>query len=138
MYTGETTTKTIYVGTDKYLLALSKNLLTVDALNEKIEQYATINDDGTIADYIPPEEPELPEPPITEEPETQPVVVVDTSPAEKVFPANPADVSEPMTDEAQQSSSSTLLIVVVLVAIAGGILVVGTTMKKGQGKERGG
>ena len=33
LYTGETTTKTIYVGTDKYLLALSKNLLTVDALN---------------------------------------------------------------------------------------------------------
>lgn len=51
LYTGETSTKTIYVGTDKYLLALSKNLLTVDALNEKIEQYTTINDDGTIADY---------------------------------------------------------------------------------------
>lgn len=137
LYTGETMTKTIYVGTDKYLLALSKNLLTVDALNEKIEQYATINDDGTIADYIPPEEPELPEPPITEKPETQPVVVVDTSPAEEVFPANPADVSEPMTDEAPQSSSSMLLIVVVLVAIAGGILVVGTTMKKAKEKKEG-
>lgn len=76
LYTGEITSKTIYVGIDKYLLALSKNLLTVDAVNEKIEQGATINDDGTIVDYIPPEEPELPEPLETEQPETQPVVEI--------------------------------------------------------------
>lgn len=136
-YIKEPTTKTIYVGTDKYLLALSKNLLTVDALNEKIEQGATINDDGTITDYIPPEEPELPEPPITEEPETQPVVVVDTTPSDEVSPVAPADVSGPTTDEAPQSSSSTLFIVIVLAAIAGGILIAGTIMKKAKKKKEG-
>lgn len=137
LYTGETTTKTVYVGTDKYLLSLSKNLLTVDALNEKIGQDATINDDGTIVDYIPPEEPELPEPPITEEPETQPVVVVDTTPDDEVSPVDSAGVSEPMTKGASQSSSSTLFIVIVLVAIVGGILVVGTIMKKARKKKEG-
>lgn len=50
LYTGESTTKTIYVGSDKYLLALSKNSLTVEGLNEKIERNAVISDDGTISD----------------------------------------------------------------------------------------
>lgn len=45
------------MGTDKYLLALSKNSLTVDALNEKIGQSAEISDDGTISDYVSPEPP---------------------------------------------------------------------------------
>lgn len=73
LYTEETTTKTIYVGTDKYLLALSKNLLTVDALNERIEQGAKISDDGLISDYVPPELP------VPEEQEQQPIAIVDTS-----------------------------------------------------------
>ncbi|NBJ98965.1 hypothetical protein D5282_16985 [bacterium 1xD8-48] len=124
LYTGETTTKTIYVGTDKYLLALSKNLLTVDALNEKIGQDATINDDGSIVDYIPPEKPEI-----------QPVVVVDTTPDDEVSHIDPADVSEPTTDEAPQSSSSTLFIAIVLVAIACGILIMETIMKKAKKKK---
>ena len=72
LYTDETTTKTIYVGTGKYLLALSKNLLTVDALNEKIEQGAEISDDGIISDYVPPE------PPAPGESEPEPVIIVDT------------------------------------------------------------
>ena len=130
LYTGETTTKTIYVGADKYLLALSKNLLTVNALNEKIEQRATINDDGTIVDYIPPEELELPDPPATEEPETQPVVVVDTTPDDEVSHVEPAAGSDPTPEETPQSSTSTLVIVIALVAIVGGILIVGTIMKK--------
>lgn len=60
LYTGESTVKTIYVGTDKYLLALSKNGCTVTDLNEKIKQLATISEDGTIMEYVPAtgEEPE--------------------------------------------------------------------------------
>ena len=130
LYTGETTTKTIYVGTNKYLLALSKNLLTVDALNEKIEQRATINDDGTIVDYVPPEEPELPEPPITEELEPQPEVVMDTTPVDEVSPVDPTGISESVADDVPQTNSSTLLIVIVLIAIAGSILITGSIMKK--------
>jgi hypothetical protein len=47
-YTGDSTTKTIYVGTSKYLKALSKNKLTLDQLNEKLAQGAKVSDNGTI------------------------------------------------------------------------------------------
>lgn len=47
-YTGETTTKTIYVGDSNYLKALSVNKLTVQELNAKLEKGAKIGDDGTI------------------------------------------------------------------------------------------
>lgn len=135
LYTGETTTKTIYVGTDKYFLALSKNLLTVDDLNEKIMQNATINDDGTIVDYVPPKESELPEPPISEKSETQPVVVVDTTPDNEIFANNPtADLSAPVIDEVSQRSSSVLL-VVVLIVVVGGVLVVLAFMKRAKKKK---
>lgn len=48
-YTGEETTKIIYVGTSKYLKALSKNKLTVDALNNKLKNGKTVSNDGTIS-----------------------------------------------------------------------------------------
>ena len=136
LYTEETTIKTIYVGTDKYLLALFKNSLTVDALNEKIEQNATINDDGTIVDYIPPEEPELPEPSITEEPETQPAVVMDTSSVDEVSTDNlTANVSATVADGESQSSSLSLFITGVMVAVMGGILVGAAILKKSKKKK---
>lgn len=136
LYTGETTTKTIYVGTDKYLLALSKNLLTVDDLNEKIMQNAAINDDGTIVDYVPPKESELPEPPIPEKSETQPVVVVDTTPDNEIFANNPAaDVSAPVIDEVSQRSSSVLLVVVLIVVVVVGVFVVLAFMKRAKKKK---
>ena len=48
LYTGETTTKTIYVGESNYLKALSVNKLTVQELNAKIEKGGKIGDDGSI------------------------------------------------------------------------------------------
>ena len=135
LYTGETTTKTIYVGTDKYLLALSKNLLTVETLNEKIAQDATISDDGTIADYVPPEEPELPESPTTE---TLPVTVVDTSPADEVPSSDPSeDISAPMTEETPQSSSPTLFIAAGLVAVVICVLAAVAIMRMSKKKKEG-
>lgn len=132
LYTGETTTKTIYVGTDKYILALSKNLLTVDTLNKKIEQGAEISDDGTISDYVPPVEPESP---VTEEQDPQPIVVIDT-PADEVSTNNPdIDVSEPVPDEVPQSSLSILPIVVALAVVSGGVFAAVAIMKKA--KEKG-
>lgn len=130
LYTGETTTKTIYVGTDKYLLALSKNLLTVDALNEKVKQDAEISDDGTIADYIPPE------PPVPEEIKS-PTAVVNV-PVDNVSAENPpTEVLEPVTTETPQSSSSALLVAIVLVAIFGGVFVAVTIMKRAKKKKEG-
>ena len=48
LYTGETTTKTIYVGSEGVLKALSSTGMTLDELNAKIREGATISDDGSI------------------------------------------------------------------------------------------
>ena len=49
LYTdAEPTTKTIYVGTDPYLMALSSTGMTVQELNEQIQQGYTVSDDGTL------------------------------------------------------------------------------------------
>ncbi len=134
LYSGDENPKTIYVGTDKYLLALSKNSLTVDALNEKIEQGSEISDDGTISDYVPPVEPESPVP---EEQNPQPIVVIDT-PTDEVSTNNPdIDVSEPVPDETPQISFSILPIVVALAVVSGGVFAAVAIMKKAKKKKKG-
>ena len=50
LYTGETTTKTIYVGSEGVLKALSSMGMTLDELNAKIREGAKISDDGSILD----------------------------------------------------------------------------------------
>lgn len=134
LYTGETTAKTIYVGTGKYLLALSKNLLTVDALNEKIGQGAEISDDGIVSDYTPPE------PPVSEEPEPQPTVIVSTPP-EETSPVNPnvdINVSEPTANETPQNTPATLFIGALLAVVVSGELIAAAIIKKNRQKKRGG
>ncbi len=51
-YTGENTTKVIYVGSDRYLRALSKNNLTVEQLSQEISKGSTIESDGSIKSHI--------------------------------------------------------------------------------------
>ena len=48
LYTGETTTKTIYVGDNRYLRAMAQGSLTVAALNEKIAAGGLVQEDGSI------------------------------------------------------------------------------------------
>ena len=49
LYTGESTTKTIYVGMSKYMNALSVSGLSIVELNAQIAQGAEVLDDGTIS-----------------------------------------------------------------------------------------
>ena len=49
LYTGEHTTKTIYVGSSDYMKALAVNNYTVDQLNEEIKRGQTIQSDGTLS-----------------------------------------------------------------------------------------
>ncbi|MBR6383283.1 MAG: hypothetical protein IKS56_04790 [Lachnospiraceae bacterium] len=51
-YTGENTTKVIYVGSSKYLKALSKNNLSVEQLNQEITSGAVVNSDGTLSKNV--------------------------------------------------------------------------------------
>ena len=48
LYTGETTTKTIYVGDNKYLRAMAQGNMTLAALNEKIAAGGNVQADGSI------------------------------------------------------------------------------------------
>ncbi len=48
LYTGESTTKTIYVGSDMYLKALSSTSYTIEELNALLAEGASVNADGTI------------------------------------------------------------------------------------------
>ncbi len=53
LYTdGDSTTKTIYVGMNKYLLLLSKSGLSLAELNEKIALGAEVTEDGTIVEPV--------------------------------------------------------------------------------------
>lgn len=48
LYTGESTTKTIYVGTDKYLRALARNGMTVADLNAKLAAGTQVTEEGEL------------------------------------------------------------------------------------------
>ena len=62
-YTNVTTTKTVYVGTDPYLKALSKTGRTLLEINDKIQQEYLIEEDGSIV--LP--KMETPEPEVVQE-----------------------------------------------------------------------
>ena len=130
-YTSETTTKTIYVGTDKYLMALSRNALTVSALNEKIEQNAIIGDDGTIIDYVPPEElepeQELSELDSSKEQETKPIIVAEAL-VNEVLSESPS--AEDLESETTKTFKNSFLILCIVVVIVGGVFIAVTITKK--------
>ncbi len=77
LYTGENTTKTIYVGANSYLRALSATGMSIAELNAEIEKGAIVHEDGTV-EVIAPAESEStvsstetesePIPPVTDEP----------------------------------------------------------------------
>ena len=75
-YTGQHTTKTIFVGSNKYLRALSINGISIAELNNEIKNGSIIHENGTIEFVVVlPETTQIDPPVITAEP------VIDTSPA---------------------------------------------------------
>ena len=93
LYTGENTTKKIYVGDTGYMKALSVNKLTVTELNTQVSQGAIIEDDGKLT--IP-------------EPETEPETTVEeTTPAETPEETTAEEVeSELKQDESEVDASA--------------------------------
>lgn len=71
LYTDETTTKTIYVGSNSYLRALSATGMSIAELNAEIEKGAIVHEDGAV-EVIAPKEPEPTNPPAETEPEPTP------------------------------------------------------------------
>ena len=91
LYTDETTTKTIYVGANSYLRALSATGMSIAELNAEIEKGAIVHEDGTV-EVIAPTEPEPTDPP--EEAETEPTPPATEEPADNT----PAETEEPTVD----------------------------------------
>lgn len=140
LYTdGDPTIKTIYVGTDKYLLSLAKNKLTVAGLNEKIAQGAVINDDGSMAAPNSETNPEFKgtaaAPTATKSTD---IVKTNTDGTEAASdgktPADNGKTSSADSDAPNKRKSSSPLPFVILGTVAAGGIGVGITMKKRKGK----
>lgn len=95
LYTdGEATVKTFYVGTNKYMIAMSQQGYTLEELNSLIRDGATVEEDGTIT---------LPPPPTeATEPATEAITVEETAPETETTETLPATeaTAEP-TDETE-------------------------------------
>ena len=106
LYTGETTTKTIYVGANSYLRALSATGMSIAELNAEIEKGAIVHEDGTV-EVIAPTEPESTVPPTDNEPETILPVTdepVNDTPVESETPA--VDVSDDVDAEPKKMNAT--------------------------------
>lgn len=104
LYTGESTTKTIYVGTDRYLTALSLTGCTVEELNAQLAQGATISEDGMIIEASQEPETESPDETETEESETESPAVIETEGAESSI--GDAEVTDAHTEEMTEAETS--------------------------------
>ena len=121
LYTDENTTKTIYVGSNSYLRALSATGMSIEELNAEIEKGAIVRENGTI-EVIAPAEPEPTKPSAETDPE--PTSTVTEEPTDDV-PANTeeptVEVSADADDRPQELNVAPFVIgaiVIVLIASA--------------------
>lgn len=91
---GEPTVKTIYVGTNKYVMAMSKGY-SIDSLNSLIRDGAIIEKDGTITMPTPATE------------ETEPVAEDTTMPVETETMETPATTEPVVTTSPQETEQAT-------------------------------
>lgn len=123
LYTGETTTKTIYVGANSYLRALSATGMSIAELNAEIEKGAIVHEDGTV-EVIAPTEPESTVPPTDNEPETILPVTdepVNDTPVESETPA--VDVSDDVDAEPKKMNATPFVIGTIAVVMVVSVFV---------------
>jgi hypothetical protein len=110
LYTGESTTKKIYVGSTDYMKALSLNKITVTELNDQISQGGIIETDGTITLPPPPEEVEdLVEPTmevLTTDSEGE-NIPQETTTSDSSSEHSPSEKSEDVVDSSSENIDST-------------------------------
>ena len=146
LYTGSSTEKTVYVGSNKYYTALAKNKLTIDSLNEKIAAGYTIESDGTLTEPIAETEPaseaetepettvnEIALPTVSAETSTEENAVDSESETAESSEAAPDDESEKSadTEQTKTGSSSLLFVVLGIVVASGGAAFAMKNKKKG-------
>ena len=127
LYTGESTTKTIYVGSAGYMRALSVNKLSVAELNALVDQGAIIADDGSISMPTPSPAPSIaPETPDREDDNAasteseipaSPAPIVTEQPSSASVANNDAQTNEEPATKTNRGS-------IVLPAVVGSVVVV--------------
>ena len=104
LYTGESTTKKIYVGSTGFMRALSVNKITVEELNERVGQGGIVEVNGQITMPTPTPEP-TPEPTIEPslEPSSEPTTT--PTPSETTTPTGGSQSVATETDDGKSNSS---------------------------------
>ena len=122
-YTGQFTTKKIYVGTNNILRAYMTTGLSIEEINDLIEDGATISDDGTIqlATSSPAEE--------TTESEEK---IAASSPS--AAPASTESTSNDETEVAEQTS--TIIPIATIIGVLAVVVIVAGVVAKTKKKER--
>ena len=113
LYTDESTTKTIYVGSTGYMRALSVNKLTVAELNAQVEQGASIDEAGKLV---------MPTPTVEETPEPEPTEEIVSEKPEQSVSETPVPEETAEEDNSSDSESSGTPVIPVAV---GGVAAVG-------------
>ncbi len=145
-YIEPTTTKIIYVGDNKYYRALSKNNLTVDALNKRIAEGYTIENDGTLTEpFVEPEPAPETDPETATQETTEPVEMteataesatsVEASPSEQLVIEETKESEEVAEVEKTNKSDGSPLpcILLGLVVAGGGVAAVAMKQRKKKG-----
>ena len=116
-YTGQFTTKKIYVGTNNILRAYMTTGLSIEEINNLVEDGATISDDGTIqlATPSPAEE--------TSQPEEE-----TATPSPSATPASPENATDDET-EATEQTSTTISVAAIIGVLAFVVIVVCIVVK---------
>ncbi len=123
LYTDESTTKTIYVGANSYLRALSATGMSIAELNAEIEKGAIVHEDGTV-EVIAPTEPEPTVPPTENEQESTPPVTdepADDTPVESDTPT--ADVPDDAEEEPAKMNVTPFVVGAIAVVIVASVFV---------------
>ena len=149
LYTGENTTKKIYVGNQDYMKALSANKLTVTELNTQVSQGAIIGDDGKLT--IPGQEPTTEQVSestgkTTTEEEAPETTIAETDSvkeenASKESSTGLSDETEDVEDNAKEKRNNPTVPVIiglaVVAALIGGIVASKHKKKTDKGRRRG-
>lgn len=122
LHTDESTTKTIYVGTDRYLTALSTTGYTVDELNAQLAQGVTVSESGIIIGASEEVETESTTETESEEPQsessTDEAADTDDQSEEITEPETAGTVSEESEQESMTSTYAGVIILVLILIIA--------------------
>lgn len=123
LYTGESTTKTIYVGSNSYLRALSATGMSIAELNAEIEKGSIVHEDGTV-EVIAPIEPESTNPPEETTPEPTPSITEEPTDDITEETKEPVvDVSSDIDEESQKMKVTPFVIGSIVVVIIASVFV---------------